>query len=94
MVAFDLVKLPWQEFLLESFKVYCLLYVSPGFTFTKFTFCPHSTFMDFRKKTVIISRTVLTYWLLQQRRSVFTARYGLDVSNIIPTDLTTLKDNM
>jgi hypothetical protein len=42
--------------------------------------------MDFRKKTVIISRTVL-------RWSVFTARYGLYVLSIIPTGLTNLKDN-
>ena len=39
-----------------------------------------------KKKTVIISRTVL-------RWSVFTARYGLNVLSTIPTGLRNLKDN-
>jgi hypothetical protein len=56
--------------------------VPQGFTFTNSTFCPHSVFMCFvwiSEQTAIISLYSINWLVFKPRRSVFTARYGLDL---------------
>jgi len=60
----------WSVTLYQIFKAQWSLYVRPGLTFTKSTFCPHSVFTCFvwiwGKKT-IISLTLLTGWFFCKR---------------------------